>query len=135
VVLAVALGGALVFTFRPAGSRVELADNLRQAERIAAACRAYAMDNQGAYPPTLERLDPDYLSAIALRELAYRSEQGRQRWIYFPGHHAESSREIVILASPADGKHGQRVILRADLSGEIVSEGKFQRMLQEQRSH
>jgi hypothetical protein len=114
-------------TFRGTSEDNPGAKNLARLKKIGAACRLYAMDNGGAYPNSLEQLDPDYLSTVAQQSLRYFDPISRTRsnWIYLPGYTAQSPAATIILAAPRAAPNGYRLVLRADITSAFVSEQEY----------
>ena len=133
--LALALVMLLPF-FRPPKPHLELGRDLAHLKQIGIACKLYAMDHEGAFPPSIKALEPDYLSSVALRELGFRDPKTQRpiEWLYYPGFGAESPAETIILASPLPSTRRERAIVRADTSGEVLPEAKFQRQLEKQHA-
>ena len=115
-------------TFRGTSEENPGAKNLARLKKIGAACRLYAMDNAGAYPESLARLDPDYLSALAQQNLRYFEPINRKRhdWLYFSGYSAQSDPSTIILAAPRAAQNGYRLVLYANLANALLGEAEYE---------
>ena len=105
----------------PVFSQVQLrgaeTQSLSNAKSIATACKLYAMDHKGAFPPKLDDLVPEYLpdrktfvSTLSPKEaVAY----------YYYGGTEKDPPEKVLLMSKFRDRRGKRIIVYADMSGVI----------------
>ncbi|MCE9610923.1 MAG: GYF domain-containing protein [Chthoniobacter sp.] len=91
-----------VFAGAKANARDEQA--LNSGKLIGIACRMYAFDHDGAFPPNLQVLSPKYLP----------NPQIALGFDYFPGQHEDDSRENVIVFSKLMNRKNQRVVVHAD---------------------
>ena len=117
VPVAIAAGVAL-----PAFSKVQesaKATNSRSnAKQIAVACKLYALDNGGKFPPTLQALLPDYLpdAKIFVSPFAPEVPVG---YTYTAGLTEKSPAATVLLEDKFAAREHLRVIVHVDCSGEI----------------
>lgn len=92
-----------------------IANDRTEIRQLVLACRMYATDNEGKFPPTLEELFPDYIED---RELltAEISTNPRvvQPYLYRPGLTEMSELDEIVLAGPIRGSAGRRVVGRVD---------------------
>jgi hypothetical protein len=111
--------------------------NLRSLKQIGIACKLYAMDHEGAFPPSIRALEPDYLSSVALRELAYRDAQTNRvlDWLYYPGirgrkRAGDDHPRLTASLSARRACRGASRPFRRD-----ASETRFQRQIAQQRGN
>ena len=66
IILMVAFAGLAAYWFMHGGSgshsRVAVTKSLVAAKKLSVACRAYALDHEGNFPPSLDALFPAYLT-------------------------------------------------------------------------
>ena len=94
--------------------------SLATGKMIALACKMYAMDNNGDYPPTLEALPLDYLPdrRVLVSPFAPNEPLG---YVYHPGLTEASDPDAILLEdkyAPAAIK--QRVIVHLDTAAEVT---------------
>jgi hypothetical protein len=92
--------------------------SLSQAKQIATACKAYASDNDGKFPPTLEALVPKYLPDAKLFVSPFEPEVP-MGYAYAAGLTDKSPPETVLLEDRYASQKGKRVIVHVDMSGEV----------------
>ncbi len=73
----------------------ELSEATAFASSIALACRTFAADESGNYPPDLNALIPDYIDIDSL----FVYEDDSPRWVYQPGLHANTDNDAVLFHS------------------------------------
>src|SRR5690606_17908468 len=72
---------------------------VNQVKQLVLACRAYAADHEGPYPPTLGALYPDYIDD--LDHLFAIDEKGRKRiLIYHPGFRDTDNPRPILIEHP-----------------------------------
>jgi hypothetical protein len=86
---------------------------LNRAKQIGFACRSYAMDHGGNYPPSLKALVPDYIpSREDLRSPLNPSDP--IGYVYTPGLKDDSPADAVLLVDKR-----QRIVIHVDDSAEL----------------
>ena len=94
--------------------------SLAQAKQIGVACKLYAADHDGKYPPTLDALLPDYLAdnKVLVSPFAPDEPMG---YTYHPGLTEKSPPATILLEDQyAPSVAGQKVVIRADATGEVT---------------
>jgi hypothetical protein len=98
-----------------------IAGYLSQAKQIALACRLYAMDHKGDFPPTLDQLIPDYLPDKQLFDCPIRKDQTPLGYDYFGGKDTDPATKI-LLSSKATTRTHRRIVATSDGSAMIKRE-------------
>lgn len=84
---------------------------LANGRMIAVACRAYAADHDGQFPPTLQALVPQYLPDAKSLVCALRSANDTAGFRYFGGRDNDPEQKV-LLASEQTSKDGRNVVVR-----------------------
>lgn len=92
-----------------------------QARQVALACRMYASDNDGKFPPRLEDLTPTYLSDEKILLCPLKKDGEGSGYEYFGGKDTDPG-EKVLLRSRDRSSRGRRIVARVDQSAESISE-------------
>jgi hypothetical protein len=92
---------------------------LSTAKQIGTACRLYAVDNDGKFPPNLEALVPDYLpdAKSLVSPFAPNEPIG---YNYTAGLTDTSRPDLDLLEDKFSAAEGVRVVVRVDTSGEVI---------------
>jgi hypothetical protein len=106
---AVLLGMALPI-FAAVQERGQAIKCLSEGKQIGVACKLYAMDHQGNYPPTLNQLIPDYLTDAKLFECPLRKGQPPLGYQYFGGKDTDPA-DKVLLSSNATTRDRKRLLV------------------------
>ena len=120
LIVPVAIGAGLAL---PAFSKVRGKSNatksLSTAKQIGLACKLYALDNDGKFPPNLAALIPDYLpeATILVSPFAPGEPAG---YSYRAGLTEKSPPKTVLLEDKFAAREKQRVVVRVDGSGEVL---------------
>lgn len=116
-VLAVLAGIALP-VFTEVQARAKQTKSLSNAKQIALACKLYAMDHDGNFPPTLDVLVPEYLPDRAVFICPMSGPDVPMGFEYFGGKETDPPKKV-LLVSKASDRRGRRVVVRVDTSGQI----------------
>lgn len=116
--VAVAAGMA-VPVFSKVQERGKATKSLSNAKQIGLACKLYATDHGGNLPPSLDVLVPDYLAdkSILVSPFAPNVPVG---YTYTAGLSDTGPSDTVLLEDSFSNREKFRVILHADLSGEVL---------------
>ncbi len=98
------------------------AKSLSFAKQIALACKIYAADNDGAFPPTLDALVPSYFSADNLKKMLVSAFAPNEPvgFTYHPGLTDASDPKAILLEDKfAPTASGQKIVVYVDGTGEI----------------
>ena len=88
-----------------------------QAKQIVLACKLYASDNDGKFPPTLDALTPTYCDPkVFISPFAPDEAMG---YTYTPGLTEKSPVGTVVVEDKFSGKEHQRVVAHVDGSAEV----------------
>ena len=120
VIVPVAIGAGLALpVFSKVRGRGNATKSLSNAKQIGTACKLYALDNDGKFPPNLAALIPDYLpeAAIFVSPFAPGEPAG---YSYRAGLTEKSPPKTVLLEDKFAGREKQRVVVRVDGSGEVL---------------
>lgn len=101
--------------------RAQAAKCLNDAKGIALACKLYALDHQGDYPPNLEQLVPKYLPDAKIFECPLRKNQPPVGYNYFGGKDSDPPTKV-LLSSKATTRNHKRIIITADAAGVLQRE-------------
>lgn len=97
----------------PAPEANKSAESLEKVKKIYAACKAYAGDHEGKYPPTLEALAPKYVQDPALFVSPFAADEPIG-YLYTPGLTVHSPAYTVLLEDKfARDEEGERVVVYA----------------------
>lgn len=94
---------------------------LSEAKQIGLACKLYAGDHDGNYPPTLEQLTPTYLADDHLLAGLKKKDEAAQGYEYFGGKDSDPPKTVLLRSRGATDQH-QRVTVYSDNSAELVRE-------------
>ena len=107
----------------PVFSEVRIRGNatksLSNAKQIATACKIYATDNYGKFPPNLAALVPDYLPVAAIFVSPFAPDEP-VGYTYQAGLKDTSPSKIVLIEDKFAGREKKRIIVHVDGSGEVV---------------
>lgn len=96
--------------------------SLMHAKQIVIACKRYATEHEGQYPPSLEALVPKYLGDASALTSPFQKDQTGTGYEYWPGLTDKPPPNTVVVRDAFDSKRGRRALARADGSGEVVRE-------------
>lgn len=91
--------------------------SLSNAKQIGLACKLYALDNAGKFPPTLEELVPDYLPEADILISPFAPDQ-KLGYRYTAGLDDKAPAKTVLLEDQFAGAASFRVVVYTDNSGE-----------------
>jgi large-conductance mechanosensitive channel len=95
--------------------------SLNNAQQILLACRVYAADNDGLFPPDLETLVPDYLVDESVLQTEPPSEDGEAvGFTYTPGLTETDSSSTILLESKLTFEDGKKVVGYVDGRVEVI---------------
>ena len=117
--IAIAAGTALP-VFNSVSEKGKATKSLSQAKQIALACKLYAGDNDGKFPPSIDALYPTYLGSrtVLVSPFAPGEPEG---YTYHAGLTENSPPNTVLLEDAfAPGVAGQKVVVHVDNSGEVT---------------
>jgi hypothetical protein len=117
ILATVGLGVALP-AFAGVQDRAQSTKCLAEAKQIGVACRLYAMDHHGQFPPTLDPLVPDYLPDNHFFDCPLRKNQPRSGYNYFGGKDTDSPAKV-LLSSKAVTHDQKRIIVTSDGSAAL----------------
>ena len=109
---AVGLGIALPI-FTTVQGRAQSVKCLSEAKQIAMACKLYAMDHKGNYPPALDQLVPEYLPDKHIFECALRKGQPPEGYEYFGGKDTDPA-STHLFSSRATTRDRRRIVATSD---------------------
>ena len=116
---AMAAGMALP-AFGKVSAKGKASSSLLQAKQIAIACKMYAGDHDGKFPPTLDALVPAYLPERKVFVSPFAPDEP-MGYTYHPGLTEKSPSETVLVEDRYSiGVAGQRVTIHADTTGEVT---------------
>jgi hypothetical protein len=92
--------------------------SLSNAKQIGVACRIYAVDNDGKYPPNLAALVPDYLPDTSTFVSPYAPEE-KMGYVYHPGLSDTSPPAAVLIEDKFSEREKRRIVVFADGSGKV----------------
>ena len=115
---AVAAGVALP-VFGKVQERGTATKSLSNAKQIGTACRLYAVDNSGKFPPTLEDLVPDYLPDAKIFASPFAPDVP-MGFSYTAGLSDTSPAGTVLLEDKFSLQKKMRIVVRVDTSGEVI---------------
>lgn len=121
--LAVVPAGIMAGIALPVFNSVQLkgkaTKSLSQAKQIGLACKLYAGDNDGKFPPTLDALIPTYTSNEKLFVSPFAPDEP-MGYTYHAGLTDDSPPDTVLIEDKFSGKEHQRVVVHVDCSGEVT---------------
>lgn len=113
IIAGLAFVGIVVATFIPAFSKVRENANaiyqVNEIRQITMACKMYAMENDGKFPPHLEVLVPNFLESEELLTWEDRKTREKLPYLYRPGLKQESAPDEPIVLAPAAINHRRAV--------------------------
>ena len=114
-----------------ATQRASAVENINNARQLKLALDAYAADNDGDFPESLEGLIPDIMDRESYELLKMTVGKEPKPWMYVEGLENISKGDLIILFAPApiDGK---RIVVRVDGSARPIPEAEFQALIEEQ---
>ncbi len=120
VVMPVAMAAGMALpVFNKVSEKGKATKSLAQGKQIALACKMYAADNDGKFPPTLDALLPTYLEDKKLFVSPFAPDEP-MGYLYHPGLTDDASPETVLLEDQyAPDDAGQKVVVHVDTSGEV----------------
>ena len=115
----IAAGTALP-VFNSVTQKGKATKSLAQAKQIGLACKMYAADNDGKFPPDLNALTPTYLSKGKVFVSPFAPDES-VGYTYHPGLTDTAPPGTILLEDKfAPGVAGQRVVVHVDNSGEVT---------------
>lgn len=119
IVPAAIAAGVAMPVFSKAHEKGKATKSLSNARQIGIACRLYATDNGGKFPPKLEALVPDYLAdtKIFVSPFAPNEAMG---YTYTAGLTDSSQPDLDLLEDKFSVNEGQRVVVHVDGSGVVL---------------
>ncbi len=111
------LAGIAVPVFGEVRTRGKEVQSLSQAKQIAVACRSYASDHRGAFPPQLEDLVPAYLPDRTL--FASPLSPGEAMAYYYFGGTDQAPPDTVLLMSKYKNRRGRRIVMHVNGGGSV----------------
>jgi hypothetical protein len=115
---AIAVGVALP-VFSQVEQRGKATKSLANAKQIGVACKIYALDYNGKYPPNLKVLVPDYLPDVSIFISPFAPDEPIG-YIYHPGLTDSSPATAVLLEDKFAESEKKRVVIYADGRGEVL---------------
>jgi hypothetical protein len=119
-ILAIGLGIALP-AFAVVQSRGQEMKCLVEAKQIGLACKIYAADHQGDYPPDLDQLVPKYLPDAKILECPLIKNQAPMGYDYFGGKDSDPGTKV-LLSSKATTRTHKRIVVTSDGAAAIKRE-------------
>ena len=117
--VAMAAGMALP-VFNKVSEKGKATRSLAQAKQIGLACKLYAGDHDGKFPPTLDALMPTYLTEAKVLVSPFAPDEPLG-YTYHPGLTEKSPPATILLEDQyAPGVAGQKVVVHVDDSGEVT---------------
>lgn len=120
IVPVAAIGAGLALpVFSEIPVRSTATKSLSNAKKIGAACKLYAIDNDGKYPRTLAALVPDYLpdGKVFISPFAPDEASG---YTYRAGLSEKSPAKTVLIEDKFAGREKKRIVVYTDISGEVL---------------
>ncbi|SRR5581483_1269019 len=105
---------------RDFNERLKLTRCLHNAKSIGLACKLYAADHNGKYPPRLEDLAPDYLPNLDVVRCPLTSGNTGIGYDYFGGTDTDPPDKVLLRSHVSAG--GRRAVVYSDVSGRVVRE-------------
>ena len=119
VVPAAVLAGAAAPIFGNVAENGKATKSLGNAKMIALACKMYATDHEGKFPPALQVLLPDYLPGAEFLVSPFAPDIPIG-YDYTPGLTDASTPETVLIADRFSIAEKLRIVIHVDLSGKII---------------
>ncbi len=117
--VAMAAGMALP-VFNSVSEKGKATKSLAKAKQIGLACKLYASDNDGKFPPTLDVLVPTYMSDKKLFASPFAPDEP-MGYTYHPGLLDSASPEMILLEDKfAPDAAQQKIVVHVDGSGEVT---------------
>lgn len=117
--VAIAAGMALP-VFSKVQDKGKATKSLSNAKQIGLACKLWALDNDGAFPPSLEVLVPDYIPTTQVFISPFNSTMP-MGYTYHAGLTENSPPETVLIEDTFAPGAGQNVVVHVDISGEVTT--------------
>ncbi|MEO7932655.1 MAG: DUF4190 domain-containing protein [Chthoniobacterales bacterium] len=95
-----------------------LTQDLGNAKHIGLACKLWAQDHNGHFPPNLEVLVPEYLPNHSVLTSAFATDKSEVSYEYTPGLTESSPGDTVLLRDKYTRSH-KEIIVRVDMSGAV----------------
>jgi hypothetical protein len=107
--------------------------DLTAAKQLGLACKLYAGDHEGNFPPNLEVLVPEYCPAEAFEGIG-RSRARRKLvpFTYLPGQRDDGPPDLPLIVGPTSEKD-RYVVVTVDQSAEICELSRYSRYLKRYR--
>jgi DNA-directed RNA polymerase subunit RPC12/RpoP len=118
VPVAIAAGVALP-VFSQVQERGKATKSLSNGKQIVTACKLYAIDNNGKYPPNLDVLVPDYIVDKSTFISPFKPEEP-VGYKYTPGHTDTEDPKIIVLEDKFSPEKGMRVVVHLDTAAEMI---------------
>ena len=116
--VAMAAGMAMP-VFNKVSEKGKATKSLAQAKQIGLACKMYAADNDGKFPPTLDALVPTYLADNKLFVSPFAPNEPLG-YLYHSGLTDDASpKEILLKDQYAPGVAEQEIVVYVDNTGEV----------------
>jgi len=121
VVPAAILAGVALPAFTAARERSMETKSLSNEKQLIVACRLYATDHQGQFPPNLEALVPKYLTDKALLISPFNAmASGYEGYDYKAGHTEADPASTVLIEDRFAATKNLRVVAHVDGSAEVI---------------
>ena len=118
IVPAAIAAGIAVPVYNSVQEKGKATKSLAQAKQIVLACKLYASDNDGKFPPTLDALAPTYcMPTIFVSPFAPDEAMG---YTYTPGKTEKSPATEIVVEDKFSGKEHQRIVAHVDGSAEVT---------------
>jgi hypothetical protein len=119
IVPAAIAAGVAMPVFGKVQEKGKATKSLSNAKQIATACKLYAIDNNGKFPPKLQALVPDYLpdATVFVSPFEPGEEVGYE---YVTGLSDSSPPATDLVEDKFSARGGSRVVVRVDGSGEVI---------------
>ncbi len=92
---------------------------LTNAKSIGLACKLYASDHDGAFPPDLASLEPDYIPELDALVCPISKEGAEAEFEYFGGTASDPPQELLLQARH-ESRKGRKIVVYKDMSGEVM---------------
>ncbi len=114
------MAGTMVPVVSKVQEKAKATKSLNQVKQIAIACKLYAVEHGGKFPPTLAALTPDYLTnpAILISPFAPEVPVG---YTYTAGLTEKSDASAILIEDKFSGKEQQRIVGYVDGSVKILA--------------
>lgn len=119
VPVAIAAGMAMPI-FSKVQEKGKATKSLNNAKQIGLACKLWATDNDGAFPPSLEVLVPDYIPTTQVFISPFNPTMP-MGYTYHAGLTENSPPETVLIEDTFAPGEGKKVVVHVDISGEVTS--------------